>query len=284
MKTKLMIIAALIVINVGVCAPLLAQSTHSIEENFDVDPEWTRFNNPSGNSSFGFQDTNLAGGSPGEAGGFFSASSEPVWYGDEDIGGVPADAPLSASGIMNIISVDPDYNTNVFIGHFDSSAFGVSTVNGIGFQVLEDFSQMGTGTFRIFYLVGNFEGLLFEIDGLNVTRNWSYSYNPDSGDFGSLSVSISGPGGGTVIHVLSEVERLSIGSINTFGMGVTPQESLPVTGDSEIYFDNLVYSALAMEERYVPIPTLGSWGLVLLGFLLVFLVASRILHPTRVSF
>ena len=223
----------------------------------------------------------MAGGDAGDAGGFFSASSEPVWYGDVDIGDIPADVPLSASGIMNIVSVAPDYNTNVFVGHFDVSGFGVSTVNGIGFQVLEDFSQMGTGRFRIFYLVGNFEGFLFEIDGLNVTRNWSYFYNPNFGDFGSLNVSVSGPGGGTAVHVLSEAERLSIGSIDTFGMGVTPQESIPVTGDSEIYFDNLSYSLLASEERYVPIPTLGFWGLLLLGCSLIFLVASRTDHRPK---
>ena len=38
MKTRLLIVAALIVINASVSVPLLAQSTDSIEEAFDADP------------------------------------------------------------------------------------------------------------------------------------------------------------------------------------------------------------------------------------------------------
>ena len=207
-------------------------------ENFDTDPGWTRFNNPANSNDFGFQDSNLAGGTAaGEAGGFFSVTSVPVWYGDDTVGNLGGNDALSASGILNIVSVDMLYDTNVFIGHFDNEGFSIGGQNGIGFQVLEN----GASSFRIFYLAGSNEGGLFTINGLDLTRTWSYNYDPSAGSFGSLTVSISGPGGGTATQFLSSDERASIGSIETFGLAVKPH-NLVNTAQAEIYFDDLIYS------------------------------------------
>jgi len=219
-------------------APLTA--VFAANETFDADPGWTLFNNPANNNDFGFRDSDLAGGTAGEAGGFFSQTNVPVWYGDETIGAFGGDDELSASGILNIRSVDLAYNNNVFIGHFDNGAFGTGEQNGIGFQVLEGATQEGTSESRIFYQVGTNEGLLFTIDGLDLTRAWSYVYDPSAGSFGSLTVSVSGPGGETVTHFLSSDERSSIGTIETFGFAVKPSSSNG-TGQAEIYFDNLTY-------------------------------------------
>ena len=165
------------------------------DENFDTDPGWTRFNNPANGNDFGFQDSNLAGGTAGEAGGFFSVTNVPVWYGDDTIGNFGGDDALSASGILNILSIDVDADINLLIGHFDNGGFSEGNHNGIGFEVLE---PRGGSSIRIVYHVGIASGLMFRIDDLGLSRTWSYNYDPSAGSFGSLTVSISGPGGGTV--------------------------------------------------------------------------------------
>ena len=229
-----------IALTVAIALPLLlVQATHAAsDQNFDTDPSWTRFNNPANDNDFGFQDSNLAGGTAGEAGGFFSITNVPVWYGDESVGEFGGDDALSASGILNILSVDETYNTNVLIGHFDQEGFDFGSQNGIGLQVLED----GPSTFRIFYLAGLVEGHLFTIDGLNLTRTWDYSYDPSAGSSGSLTVSLSGPGGETTTHFLTPGERGSIGSLDTFGLAVKPHDSVG-EAQAEIYVDNLSYTS-----------------------------------------
>ena len=73
-------------------------------ENFDTDPGWTRFNNPANSNDFGFQDSNLAGGTAaGEAGGFFSATGVPVWYGDDSVGNLGGD---DAHGCLSCAAAD----------------------------------------------------------------------------------------------------------------------------------------------------------------------------------
>ncbi len=216
---------------------------NDIIENFDIDPGWTRFNNPANNNDFGFRNSNLAGGTAGEAGGFFSETTVPVWYGDGSVGEFGGSDALCASGIMNIRSVDPGYNGNVFIGHFDNGEFSDGGPNGIGLQVLEPEEEDAT-SFRIFYLAGTDEGQRFVIEGLNLTRTWSYNYDPKAGDFGSLTISISGPGGGTATHFLASDERDSIGNFETFGLAVKPHD-LESTAQAEMYVDNLRYTSSA---------------------------------------
>ena len=208
-------------------------------EDFDTDPGWTRFNNPA--NDFGFRNSNLAGGTAGEAGGFFSITTVPVWYGDERVGAFGGSDALCASGILNIRSVDLGYDNNVLVGHFDSGEFSESEQNGIGLQVLEP-DEQGATSLRIFYLAGTGEGQLFVIEGLNLPRTWSYNYDPKAGDFGSLTISISGPGGGTATHFLASDERDSISNFDTFGLAVKPHD-LESTAQAEMYVDNLRYTS-----------------------------------------
>jgi len=216
----------------------------AVDECFHSDPGWTSFNIPSNNNDFGFQLSNLAGGTEGEVGGFFSASLVPIWYGDIDIGSFDRDDMLSASGILNIVSVDMNYNNNVSVGHFDRGGFQFGRTNGIGFQILEDGAQIGTSEFRIFYMAGTVTELLFAIDGLDLTRTWSYEYDPSAGGFGSISVSVSGPGGETGTHFLTSTERASIGNLDTFGLA-TIQPLIGALGQAEIYFDDISYTSAA---------------------------------------
>ena len=195
------------------------------------------------NNDFGFQFSNLAGGEVGEAGGFFAEPNNvPVWYGDTGIGPFSGNDGLSGSGILNIVSVDMDYNNNVFIGHFDNGGFSPLVMNGIGIMMLESAAQIGTSEFRIVYTIGTTEGLLFTIDGLDQTRTWSYDYDPSAGTSGSLTISVSGPGGATVTHFLSSFQRDSIGSMQTFGFAEKAHIPPGTMGQAEIYIDDLSYT------------------------------------------
>ena len=102
--------------------------------------------------------------------------------------------------------------------------------------------ESGASSFRIFYLAGTAQGLLFTIVGLDLPRAWNYNYDPSAGGFGSLTVSVSGPGGGTATHFLTSGERGSIGSLETFGLAVTPLSSVN-SAQAEIYVDNLSYTS-----------------------------------------
>ncbi len=96
---------------IALALAMLVQPTNAGSvQNFDTDPCWTRFNNHANSNDFGIQDSNLAGATAGEAGGFFSITSVPVWYGDESVGNFGGNDALSAAGILNLLSVDADYN------------------------------------------------------------------------------------------------------------------------------------------------------------------------------
>jgi len=208
----------------------------TITEYFDSDPGWHSFNLPINNNDFGFRNSNFAGGNPGEAGGSFSRSDQVAWYGDDTIGNFTGNEVLSASGLMNIYNVEPGYNHNFHIGHFDSS----SDINGIGFVILENQST-SPFSFRIHYTIGDTYDLLFTITGINESRTWSYLYDPDDGSYGSLTVSISGSGGNTETVFLSESQLNSIGTLNTFGLAWEGQEySAPE--QLEFYIDNVSYT------------------------------------------
>ena len=210
----------------------------TVTENFDSDPGWQSFNLPVDNNDFGFRESNFAGGDTGEAGGFFSRSSQVAWYGDDTIGNFTGNEVLSASGLMNIYNVEPGYNHNIHVGHFDSN--GPPKINGIGFQILEEQST-SPFSFRIFYMIGPTEWALFTITGINESRTWSYLYDPNDGSYGSLTVSISGSGGNTETVFLSESQRNSIGTLNTFGLAGEGQE-FSAPEQLEFYIDNVSYT------------------------------------------
>lgn len=217
----------------------------TITEHFDTDPGWTSFNLPNDGNDFGFRNSNYAGGDAGEVGGLFSRTDEVSWYGDDNVGVLGEDDAIQASGLMNIRSVEAGYNNNTHVGHFDSDGLSTFVINGIGFQVLEQ-NSTSPFSFRIFYTIGSTEDFLFEINGVDESRNWSYLYDPNDGDFGSLTVSISGAGGDTAKRFLTAGQRASIGNLNVFGLAEM-DNSYAELPQAEIYVDDVTYTV-------VPIP------------------------------
>jgi uncharacterized repeat protein (TIGR01451 family) len=237
----------LILVLVLLCS---AAAAETITENFDQDPGWRAHGLPSNTSDFGFRNSSLAGGDPGEIGGYFSSTDRLLWYGDDNIGTFSGDDMLSASGLLNIAEVDEGYNNTVFVGHFDGSQ--TSALRGIGFEILEDISgsqSIDNPRFRINYRIGEAEGLLFTIANTQETRSWSYLYDPKGGDHGSLTVSVSGTNGDSATVFLTAQERSSLTAQNTFGLANNAQELLQ-TQRLALYIDNVIYSQGAPPEEY----------------------------------
>jgi hypothetical protein len=216
-----------------------------ITENFDTDPGWTSYGLPNAGNDYGFSNTSFTGGAPGEAGGAFSRSFSESWYGDTTIT-FPTSDPISASGVLNVTSVDSSYNSNSLIGHFDRSGFVSGGVHAVGFMLVEDGSS--TTGLRVFYRVGNTQGLLFNISDLTSAKNWSYSYDP----IGTFTMSISGNGGGTQTVSVSSSQQTSLDTFGLAGIGLSN-----ANGDLNFFIDDLGYTAT------VPEPT--GIGFLLLG-------------------
>jgi hypothetical protein len=220
-----------------------------ITEYFDSDPGWTSFNLPVDNNDFGFRNSNFAGGNTGEAGGFFSRTEQIAWYGDDTIGNLTGNQILSASGLMNIYNEDPSYDAGIHIGHCDSS--GPVYTNGIGFNSIGiKINEEGVVSYKIAVT----EGFLFYITGIDESRTWSYLYNPYDSSYGSLTVSISGSGGNTATVFLSESQRSSIGTLNTFGLASGGESPRFAPGQREFYIDNVSYTVDSTSElTYTPV-------------------------------
>jgi len=236
----------------------------TITEYFDSDPGWRSFNLPVDNNDFGFRNSNFAGGNTGEAGGFFSQTDQVAWYGNDTIGNFTGNNIISASGLMNIYNVEPDYNNNIQISHFDSN--GPPHINGMGFQILEypiTGQTTNPSSFRIFYKIGDTEGLLFIINGIKESRTWSYLYDPNDGSYGSLTVSVSGSGGNTATVFLSGSQRNSIGTLNTFGLAEKADNDAYLK-QSEFYIDNVSYSGVPEPATMLLLGS-GLVGLAVIG-------------------
>ena len=226
----------------------------TITEYFDNDPGWISINLPVNNNDFGFRNSDFAGGNPGEAGGFFSQTDEVAWYGNDTIGNFTGDEILSASGLMNIRSVEDGYNNNIHIGHFDRDDFTLQSINGIGFQILEwEDTTPPQYFFRICYMIGDYEDCLFTITGFDESRTWSYLYDPKDGSYGSLTVSISDSGSGELTETvyLSADQRTSIGNLNTFGLA-EKNDNAASTAKCEFYIDNVSYTTHDFDGDGVP--------------------------------
>ena len=102
-------------------APVAAQVFQK-QENFDSDPQWDGYENSLFDGTdviqdFGYSsDTNFAGGTPGEAGGFIRRDR--AYYAD-NVGALdPATTPLAMSGSASFGAAG-GYQGNVLVGWFD---------------------------------------------------------------------------------------------------------------------------------------------------------------------
>ncbi len=203
-------------------------------QSFDDDPGWVSFNLPLGGNDYGWRPTAVAGGDPGEIGGVFQAPMENAYYADLGIE-APNTAAIVASGVLDIVAVDGDYNYNTFFGHFSSADPDGSR---LGFEILEP-NAGGAARVRIQHGTGSVE--TFVVTELGIDRDWSYAYDPDEAEFGGITLMLEGQG--VESYDLSAEDRVAIESLDAFGFVTRQSANAGVdTGLLEAYIDDVEYT------------------------------------------
>jgi len=177
-------------------------------ENFDTDPGWDESGNREtfpdlflpAHNQFGFSQTNNAGGNgTGELGGLLWRTDEndPTAagaYGDDSIGQLSMEDPLSASGKMKMTLGSPD--SAAILGWYNSSGRGWPVQNCIG-VVIEGPSSVGH-YFRPFYGTSQQGEFQNAGDGPVVplgaaALDWGIDYDPDAnGGNGAVTATLDG--------------------------------------------------------------------------------------------
>lgn len=259
LRTTLVALAAVLLFGTAARAQVVTRF-----EDFATNPGWTLFNNGSGGSSFGYQASNHAGGSPGEAGGHFTRANSFRYYADTNLNGpLNLNHPLSASGRFDFTSVNtPDFNNGLFIGHFQSAVENYT----IGLF----FSNGGGNTAKLAWGInvrGDSFNILSSQSSLdpNIDRTWSYAWDPTGGanGVGRLTATLSGPGGGTkTVDMPAGASIRADAHFEAFGINATNvgATSSPAQ-NADLYFDDLSYSVLAVPEpSSLALLTLGVAG------------------------
>jgi hypothetical protein len=163
----------------------LAASAFGVQqtEDFTVDPGWTGV----GNTTYGFSNTNNAGGAPGEAGGAVpSRTPDITYYADTTLGGGLTQLdPITATGRFTI-SPRAGFDGGFAMGYFDSTGtvnvgqdghfiegiyMRVLDGDGTGYRVLASLSGQRSAS-DVINIAGGTDylfGLLYEPTGVNAT-------------------------------------------------------------------------------------------------------------------
>jgi len=208
---------------------------------------WMGFNNGVNGNAYGFSDTDFTGGaSPaGEAGGTIARTTERSYYGDTSLGEIlTLDDPITASGEFNFRSCA--CNNGIQIGHFDPIAN--VRINTLGIVVSEP--QSINFEFRVRALISLSDGTQIfsaplEVTGLDVSRTWNYTWDPNADIAGVLIVNLSGSGGGAVSLGLSQAHRDIGASFSAFGLSSGGIDGADPTNVAELYIDNVSYTFTA---------------------------------------
>jgi hypothetical protein len=164
-----------------VCNPAAAQL---VTQNFDADPGgWTGFGNTIAPNSFGFSNSNNAGGTAGEMGGSIASRSNDTWYYYADTnlpgGGFNQQQLLTISGRFVTPSFPSSFDGGFEIGFFDhlnpvriDSGPGVGGIaDELGMRILDNNGV--DGQFRIHARWGALE----TNDALTLSAGTQYLFN-----------------------------------------------------------------------------------------------------------
>lgn len=245
----------------------------TVTADFDTDPAWSVVGSGQNGNDLGYRSTSNAGGNPGEVGGRFTRSSFVRQYADTGIGQLSLDDPISASGLLNVTDYHfPDFGPGVLLGHFATDSFA-----GVGLI----FNNSNTESMYVDLVVRFADDVEHVINTrmagpiqAGVARTWSYSWDPHggAGGFGSLSGSLSGVDGGSVVIELTESERAQAPSFDAFGL--SSQATSPLSGNrdrsdwyGDFCIDNVQYTAA--------VPEPDSLGLALVGLAVLGVTFTR---------
>ncbi|HEX4592611.1 MAG TPA: PEP-CTERM sorting domain-containing protein, partial [Gemmataceae bacterium] len=164
------------------------------------------------------------------------------YYGDTNLdGALTLNQPFSAGGKFNATAFHaPDIGTGLVLGHF--AAGGVGQV-GIVFN-----NDAANLYWRAYIRLndGTDVNTLANVIGANVARTWDYTWDPAGGTQGGglLSVTVSGPGGGTQTIDLNPAQRALGSTVDAFGLSSRPAVSSNSSQFVDLVIDDVSYAAV----------------------------------------
>jgi hypothetical protein len=213
--------------------------------DFETDPNWTSSNADSDGVSLGWsKSTAEAGGAIGEVGGTLArVNNADRFYGDTKLSrSFTLKDKIFASGKFDLLNVTESWadpgTSGFFIGHFSKDP---ATIEFIGLE----FSEAGSNQMRVRARFqkprdGGAE-IKFPDLSINGDHTFRYSYNPNSGSDGRLTVTIDG----TTQSVDLEVsERVSDARFDAFGMGtiLNQNSEMEPSKTAQVFIDDVSYS------------------------------------------
>ena len=228
---------------------------------------WTGWKNTTGGNNFTWKSSNVAGGSPGEAGGTLKrvSSANAGWYADTALGGLlTLTNSLSASGRL-VITNAVNANQHWWLGHLGTDGFDGGGRNLVGFK----FQESSASEIRV-------ETVVFLKNGTQRTSGTSvipftqgniaffnYAYDPTGNSgLGRLAAQLRNSASNLVYSValnLSAGDKATDATLNAFGAA----EGAISDGANyiDMYFDDVVYTAAATTSPIVQFASATSSGL-----------------------
>ena len=110
-------------------------------EPFNADPGWQVIGSGNNGNNYAWSNTTNAGGAAGEIGGRFTRTSSTRYLADNLLERLTLDAPISASGNIDMTAVNfTEFHDSLSLGHFDSNS---PTANSLAFGI--NFTDQSSG-------------------------------------------------------------------------------------------------------------------------------------------
>ena len=252
---------------VAVCAIFTSVSilnAQTVFENFDVDPGWSQYGQPSGVIDFGYSGfTNWSGGNLGEGGGVLARF---------DIGHLGSPGAAGSYGVslgQAFTLADPlVFSAKVYDSGATEPQFGFYTEGSMISSWIAPRSFMGYApdidgnAFLKLYTEGGNVSHKPNVSNIGAFE-LTFSYDPDMGDFGQMTANING----TETSVdISEAARNSGVEFTHFGLNVLGDSHASGFRAGEFYFDDVTYTGVGgtapvLATRFAWTASgLGDWG------------------------
>lgn len=237
------------IVPVGLLSLALAGNAQATTiESFDSDPGWQGAGNTSGFNSFGYSNTNFAGGVAHEAGGPIASRTNGFdWYADTDLGAsyTLVDA-LAASGKFTVESIS-GLDGGFEVGFFHKTGTDTKVDGGIAEGLMMRIIDLNSTQVRVqFRMGGNYAGTILQLNaGSDYTFNLGWNPTAINPLTGTATLAINTAGGGSVGTLSIDHDNdgwvLDSFGITTLNFGANRQDG------ASFYMDNLSYTSAVPE-------------------------------------
>jgi len=206
-------------------------------------------------TNFGYSATTNAGGTSGEAGGYFPRTQTAAYYGDVTIGALSSAVELHASGKISFENINSD--NGIDLGWFDKNDspakmdfIGITVNNGNSLRASARPTGSGNST------NGGTEFYLPNTVGAPRKWNFTIDYLPGTG---SLSVAFLDPNGVNPPRTAALVIPVGTYDLNAFGLTSSGQHGSNVpTQGANLFIDDIIYTSGVPEPASALLLAVGA--------------------------